>query len=114
MNTWDVMQVFLILGVMAGIMYGLLYLVKKYFYSFEKKGGVDSRISILSTQAILPKKYVSVVKFNDTVYLLGVSDHSVNLIDKLDSGYLDENNETNNEIEKPNFLKLLKHNMGVK
>ena len=114
MNTWDVMQVFLILGVMAGIMYGLLYLVKKYFYSFEKKGGVDSRISILSTQAILPKKYVSVVKFNDTVYLLGVSDHSVNLIDKLDSGYLDENNETNNEIEKPNFLKLLKHNMGIK
>ena len=114
MNTWDIMQVFLILGVMAGIMYGLLYLVKKYFYSFEKKGGVDSRISILSTQAILPKKYVSVVKFNDTVYLLGVSDHSVNLIDKLDSGYLDENNETNNEIEKPNFLKLLKHNMGIK
>ena len=114
MNTWDVMQVFLILGVMAGIMYGLLYLVKKYFYSFEKKGGVDSRISILSTQVILPKKYVSVVKFNDTVYLLGVSDHSVNLIDKLDSGYLDENNETNNEIEKPNFLKLLKHNMGIK
>ena len=89
-------------------MYGLLYLVKKYFYSFEKKGGVDSRISILSTQAILPKKYVSVVKFNDSVYLLGVSDHSVNLIDKLDSNYLDENNDSNNQIEKPNFLKLLK------
>lgn len=114
MNTWDIMQVFLILGVMAGIMYGLLYLVKKYFYSFEKKGGVDSRISILSTQAILPKKYVSVVKFNETVYLLGVSDHSVNLIDKLDSDYLDENIEPNSEIEKPNFLKLLKHNMGIK
>lgn len=114
MNTWDIIQVFLILGIMVAVMYGLLYLVKKYFYSFEKKGGVDSRISILSTQAILPKKYVSVVKFNDSVYLLGVSDHSVNLIDKLDSNYLDENNDSNNQIEKPNFLKLLKQNMGIK
>jgi flagellar biosynthetic protein FliO len=113
-NTWDIIQVFLILGIMVAVMYGLLYLVKKYFYSFEKKGGVDSRISILSTQAILPKKYVSVVKFNDSVYLLGVSDHSVNLIDKLDSNYLDENNDSNNQIEKPNFLKLLKQNMGIK
>jgi flagellar biosynthetic protein FliO len=113
-NTWDIIQVFLILGIMVAIMYGLLYLVKKYFYSFEKKGGADSRISILSTQAILPKKYVSVVKFNDSVYLLGVSDHSVNLIDKLDSDYLDEINDPNNKTEKPNFLKLLKHNMGIK
>lgn len=114
MNTWDIIQVFLILGIMAAIMYGLLYLVKKYFYSFEKKGGADSRISILSTQAILPKKYVSVVKFNDSVYLLGVSDHSVNLIDKLDSDYLDEISDPNNKTEKPNFLKLLKYNMGIK
>ncbi len=83
MSTWDIIQVFLILAIMMAVMYGLLYLVKKYFYSFEKKGGADSRISIISTQAILPKKYVSVVKFNDSVYLLGVSDHSVNLIDKI-------------------------------
>ena len=51
----------------------------------------DSRINILSTQAILPKKYVSVVQFNDTVYLFGVSDQSVNLIDKFDSDYLEIN-----------------------
>lgn len=114
MNTWDIIQVFLILGVMVAVMYGLLYLVKKYFYSFEKRGGADSRISILSTQAILPKKYVSVVKFNDSVYLLGVSDHSVNLLDKLDSDYLEEGNNLNNKLEKPNFLKLLKQNMGIK
>lgn len=114
MSTWDIFQVFLILAVMMGIMYGLLYLVKKYFYSFEKKGGADSRISILSTQAILPKKYVSVVKFNDTVYLLGVADQSVNLIDKIDSDYLENQDVVNNKTEKPNFLKLLKNNMGIK
>ena len=114
MSTWDIFQVFLILGIMMAIMYGLLYLLKKYFYSFEKKGGADSRISIISTQAILPKKYVSVIKFNDSVYLLGVSDQSVNLIDKLDSNYLDIPLPSNKETERPNFLKLLKKNMGIK
>ena len=114
MSTWDIFQVFLILAIMMGVMYGLLYLVKKYFYSFEKKGGADSRISIISTQAILPKKYVSVIKFNGSVYLLGVSDQSVNLIDKIDSDYLESQDEETNNTEKPNFLKLLKNNMGIK
>jgi len=114
MKTWDVIQIFLILGVMMGVMYALLYLVKKYFYSFEKKGGANSRVQILSTQAILPKKYVSVIKFNESVYLLGVSDQSVNLIDKVGST-IDENlSEEMNDSEKPNFLQLLKSNMGLK
>jgi len=113
-NTWDIVQIFLILAVMMGIMYALLYLVKKYLYSFEKKGGSDSRVKVISTQAILPKKFVSVIEFNDTVYLLGVSDQSVNLIDKLDSAYLENSKEEENIVKKPNFLKLLKSNMGIK
>lgn len=114
MNTWDIIRIFLILAVMMGIMYGLLYLVKKYLYSFEKKGGSDSRVKVISTQAILPKKFVSVIEFNNTVYLLGVSDQSVNLIDKLDASYLEDSNKEEAKIEKPNFLKLLKSNMGIK
>jgi flagellar biosynthetic protein FliO len=114
MKTWDIVQIFLILAVMMGVMYVLLYLVKKYFYSFEKKGGADSRVKILSTQSILPKKYVSVIQFNDSVYLLGVSDQSVNLIDKLDPEYLDNSESEENKSEKLNFLQLLKSNMGIK
>ena len=90
MSTWDIIQIFLILGAMAGIMYGMLFLVKKYLYSFEKKGGSDTRVQVLSTQTILPKKYVSIVRFNDWVYVLGVADQSVNLIDKVDSSYLEK------------------------
>ena len=59
-------------------------------------------------KSILPKKFVSVVKFNDTVYLLGVSDQSVNLIDKLDSNSLVEAEETESSTEKPNFLQINK------
>jgi flagellar biogenesis protein FliO len=113
-STWDIIQIFLILGAMAGIMYGMLFLVKKYLYSFEKKGGADSRVQVLSTQAILPKKYISIIKFNDVVYMLGVADQSVSLIDKVDSSYLEKNEKTETGKEKQNFLKLLKSNMGIK
>lgn len=114
MKTWDVIQIFLILGAMMGLLYALLYLVKKYFNSFEKKGGANSKVQILSTQAILPKKYVSVIKFNESVYLLGVSDQSVNLIDKVGSSLDEELSDENKDSERPNFLKLLKNNMGIK
>ena len=114
MSTWDILQIFLILAVMSAIMYGLLYLVKKYIYSYEKAGDKDSKISIVSTQAIMPKKFVSVIRFNNNVYLLGVSDQSVNLIDKLNSDELEVNQEEPSPSTKKNFLKLLKSNMGIK
>ena len=99
---------------MMGVMYALLYVVKKYLYSFEKKGTSDTKINVISTQAILPKRFVSVIEFNNSVYLLGVSDQSINVIDKYDADFLNETKEENNTDDKPNFLKLLKKNMGIK
>lgn len=114
MSTWDIIQIFLILAVMTGIMYGLLYLVKKYLYSYDGKGKSDSKIQVISTQTILPKKFVSVIKFNDSVYLLGVSEQSVNLIDKIDAETALNTDVNSEATEKKNFLQLLKSNMGIK
>jgi flagellar biosynthetic protein FliO len=113
-NTWDIIQIFIILAIMMGVMYLLLFLVKKYLYSFDKKGMSNSRISVLSTQTILPKKYISIIEFNNSVYLLGISDQSVNLIDKFSSDIIDNDNEGPDNSPKQNFLKLLKSNMGIK
>jgi flagellar biosynthetic protein FliO len=113
-ETWDILKIFIILGIMMGIMYGLLYLVKKYIYSFDKKGNNNSKIKVISTQTILPKKFVSLIQLNNTIYLLGVSDQSVNLIDKFDEEELVEEEKSQSEFPRQNFLKLLKANMGFK
>jgi len=113
-KTWDIVQIFIILAVMSGIMYGLLFLVKKYLYTFDKKGTNSSRIKIISTQTILPKKFVSVIQFNNNVYLLGVSEQSINLIDKIDENIFVQETTNNSEKPKLNFLNLLKANMGIK
>ncbi len=98
---------------MLGIMYAFLYFVKKYFYSYDKKNGSSGNIQVISTQAILPKKFVSVIRFNNAVYLLGVSEQSLNLIDKIEEYNIDKPLEKPIN-EKPSFLELLKKNMGFK
>ena len=114
MSIWDIVQIFIILALMLGIMYALLYFIKKYMYSFDNKNKSNSKVNIISTQTILPKKYVSVIEFNDFVYLIGVSDQSVNLIDKFNSDSIEKPGMESDHIEKTNFLKLLKSNMGIK
>ncbi len=113
MNTWDILKIFLILFLMMGIMYAILYFVKKYFYSYGKNGDPSAAIQVLSTQTIMPKKFVSVIRFNNSVYLLGVSEQSLNLIDKIEEYELENINKGSNNV-KPNFLHLLKKNMGFK
>ena len=93
--------------------------IEDYYNNFswtddEFETDVETKINIISTQAILPKKYVSVIEFNNSVYLLGVSEQSVNLIDKYEESFLSEIKGKNELNEKPNFLKLLKNNMGIK
>ncbi|MCB0751373.1 MAG: flagellar biosynthetic protein FliO [Ignavibacteriae bacterium] len=114
MKAWDIIQIFIILGVMVAVMYGLLFLVKKYLYRFDNKESKNSKIKILSTQAILPKKFVSVIQFNNQTYLLGVSDQSVNLIDKIDQSFSEDLIKDETQKPKNNFLELLKTNMGIK
>ena len=114
MSAWDIIQIFLILAIMMGVMYAILYFVKKYMYSFDNQNKSTSKVSIISTQTILPKKYVSVIEFNNFTYLIGVSDQSVNLIDKFNSETIANKDFESDNIEKTNFLKLLKSNMGIK
>ena len=71
------------------------------------------KINILSTQGIAPKKAVSVIKIKKKIYVLGVSDESITLIDKLDS----EESDEEPAIEMPegkNFLSILKSNLRIK
>ncbi len=113
MNYWDIVKVFLILFLMLGVMYGMLYLLKKYFFSYAGRNASSLKINVMATQTIMPKKFISIVKIDDKIYLLGVSENSINLIDKLE-GIPDDTPANLEGAEKPNFLQLLKKNMGLR
>lgn len=114
MGFGDILQIFFVLFVLLGIMYAMLYLVKKYLFTFDKRASKLVNISVLSTQVLMPKKYISVVKIREKVYVLGVSDNSITLLDKQEDFTKDLQNEEINPSEKKNFLDILKQNMGRK
>jgi len=113
MDVWSIIKIIFFLGLILGLMYLLMFIVKKYFYSFDQKNPKLIKIKVLSTQMLLPKKYIQVVQVKDQILVLGVSDGSINLLTQLENM-----NETVEEYHSPdlkeNFLDLLKKNLGVK
>lgn len=112
MNFFDIVKIIFVLLLLLGVMFGILWLMKRFIYKFDTKTNNSLGIKVLTTQAILPKKYISLVKFQDRVFLLGISDNSINVIDKIDSEELglDEIQTAGN----PNFMDLLRKSMNRK
>ncbi len=113
MSFLDILKAIVPLILIVGLLYGVLFFIKKYGISFKgnKKGSVS--INVISSHMIMPKKFISVVKVDDKLLVLGVSDHSISLLKELDQPeelcdtFSDKDNKTN-------FLDLLKKNIGLK
>lgn len=112
MNFLDIVKILSVLLLLLGAMFGILWLMKRFIYKFDTKANNSLGIRVLTTQAILPKKYISLVKFKDRVFLLGISDNAINLIDKVDAEELglDEVQPVSNM----NFMDILKKSMNKK
>jgi flagellar protein FliO/FliZ len=114
MNTWDFVKIFLVLILLVGLLYFTLILIKKYFYRTESKHPKLINIRILASQILMPKKFLSVVKIQDKFYILGISEHSVNLIDKFEDQDLNLRLEQGNSNSMVNFLDYFKKSLGKK
>ncbi len=114
MSTWDVLQIFLVLFLLMAVMYILLYLVKKYIFTFDRKSSGKFKVNVLATQLIMPRKYISLVKIKNKVYLLGVSEQSITLLDKEESEDYEIDDEVNEQLSSSNFMDYLKKSMGKK
>ena len=114
MGFTDIAQIFFILFLLLGVMYAMLFLVKKYLFTYDNRASKLINISVLSTQVLMPKKYISVVKIREKIYVLGVSDSSITLIDKQEDFTQELESEEIDAVGKKNFLDILKKNMGMK
>ena len=71
----------LALVVVAGIIYGVFYLLKK---SVKSVNDNDPFLRKVSQITLTPGKTVQIVTLQDNAYILGVSDQSINLIGKVE------------------------------
>ncbi len=109
----DVVKAIIPLLLIVGLLYGALFLIKKYGISFKGKKNGSVNINVLSSQMIMPKKYISVVKVEDKFLVLGVSENSITLLKELDRPS-EINKPYADNVEKNNFLDLLKKNLGLR
>lgn len=113
MTFTDALGTFLPLILILGLLLGALLLVRKYSFSINGKKSRLLKIDVVSNQLILPKKYLSVVRVQDKLLLLGVSEQSITLIKEYDYNQ----SEVNDKPEFPgkqNFLEIFKQNLGMK
>ncbi len=114
MNFLAIVKALIPLILIVGLLYGVLFFVRKYGVSLKGKGSGLVNIKVLSSQLLMPKKYISVVKVEDKILVLGVSEHSISLLKELEAKEEEFNADNYPQVNDQSFLKILKKNLGLK
>ena len=117
MGLFDILKVFFPLILIVGLLYTLLYFVKKSGFSIrngKSKVYKNFNVKVVNTQMIMPKKFISIVKIKDKFLVLGVSENSINMLKEFDDEIEYEEQTYSERNNENNFLALLKKNLGFK
>jgi flagellar protein FliO/FliZ len=98
------------------LLYSVLYFVKKYGLRFSPQQFQFGGIRVVSTQQIMPKKYISLIKVEDKLLIVGVSDNSFSMLKEIDcpEELLDSNIPQPKSILPANLKDIIKKNLGMK
>ncbi|GBD88086.1 flagellar biosynthesis protein FliO [bacterium BMS3Abin03] len=112
MSTGDLLKALLPLILIIGLLYAALYFLKKYSFRGKGKESGILNIRVLSNKMIMPKKFISVVRVEDKLFVLAISENSITLLEEINS----PNDSTIPSIhkEKESFLAALKKNIGMR
>ena len=74
-----------------------IYLVFMYLKNKTKKiSGSNEIIKILATTTVASNRYISIIEIADKMYLISISDHNINLLEKIEDKEIKEFFETKN------------------
>jgi flagellar protein FliO/FliZ len=113
MSIIEIIKSFIPLILIFGLLFGVLILVKKYSFSLNGKKTNLLNINVLFNQMILPKKYLSVVRVENKLLILGISENNISLLKELEYNPA-QPNETNIKDNKQNLINIFKQNLGMK
>ncbi|MEW6652363.1 MAG: flagellar biosynthetic protein FliO [Bacteroidota bacterium] len=113
MTFFDIIKSIIPLLAVLGMLYGVLVLVRKYSFSLSGKKIKNLNIDVVHNQLILPKKYLSLVRVKDKLFVLGICENSITVLKELDYAEFADTTESSN-ASKGNFVEILKQNLGMK
>ncbi len=112
MTIWDMLTAILPLILVLVLLYAALLFIKKSGFVINKNQKNLSKIKIISNQVIMNKKFISIVKVQDSYLVLGISENSINLLKELDS--IEEENSEDDGKGKQTFAEVFKQSLGIK
>ncbi|MFN3694580.1 MAG: flagellar biosynthetic protein FliO, partial [Ignavibacterium sp.] len=105
MSFFEILKLVFPLFLIVAMLYGVLLFVKKYQFKGSKLNSDNLRI--VTTLMLMPKKYLSVVKVNDKVLILGLSEQNITLLKEMNAEELSLNDDSQLQ-NNPNFLDVFK------
>lgn len=112
-DMWDIAKALFPLVVIIGILYLVLRYVRKFYAPVKGVNISNYQVKVLTTQMIMPKKYVAVLKIKEKVLVVGMADNSISLLKELNVEKEDIDG-TNVIVEKNSFVDLFKKNLSLK
>jgi flagellar protein FliO/FliZ len=109
----DIVNTILPLFLILGLLFLALVMIRKYSFSINRKKTNLLKIEVMNNHLILPKKYISVVRVEDKLFLLGISEGNVTLLKEYDYKPTDDKDTNPGDI-KQTFKDLLKQNLGLR
>jgi len=110
MEISDILQMIFPLLMISLLLGGVWYYVSKKGVknNFAKYNSLP--IDVITVKSIMPKKYIAAVKIDEKVLILGVSDHSINLLEEKE---FDAEKYVNDKAEgvRSKFHELFKQNL---
>lgn len=114
---WIVLKTLGSLVIIILLIFGILYLFKKYIYKDYGIKGTPNNIKILTHLILQPKKIIYFIKVFDKILILGVSENNINILSEItDISEIDKFQDSLNKSNagKKDFFEYLKENMGIK
>lgn len=79
-STWDFVRMILVLGAVVGVIYLLFFILKK---GSHRKFLDNELIDIIGSKDLSGGKAVHLIKVGESIFLIGASDNSINLISRI-------------------------------
>ena len=81
---WILVKTLLSLGAVIALMFGVVYLLRKYVYQGSQSSTSLVAIDVLGQRALAPKRSVIILKVLQTVLVVGISDNGMQTLATID------------------------------
>ena len=113
MSTGDLLKAILPLILIIGLLYAAMFLLKKYSFRGKNKDAGILNIRVLTNKMIMPKKFISVVRVENKLFVLALSENSITLLEEIEAPD-DTSTVDTMHTDKDSFLDVLKKNIGMR